>query len=436
MIGIPHKATLKAIPFLLSLLSFSVIVSAQALPDTLYLSAATAEKIFIENNLPLLAERLNINQADAHILQAKAWPNPTLNVGEIQIYNNASTDRSPPLFGNFWRNRTFAVSLEQLILTAGKRKKNIAIQTGNKALAESTFTDFLQALKAEFRKSIAELIYMQQVQGDWYFQIETVNKLLSAQKSQLREGNISQAEYFRLKALQISLQTQINDLEEDLTEQQMNLKIFMNLNPNIFLVMNYPEKDKSLQLLGKYTLEDLMAQSLQHNSEIRITKDERTVSEAELALEKAQRVPDVTFNVNYDRNGSNQLNFLGAGFSFGLPALDRNKGNIKAAGIEIQKNSLMEKRKVSEVSNKLEKTWSDLHKAVKLYQSMDQEYVAKLEELSVSISKSFIQRNLSLLEFLDYFESFRESKEKYYETLKNISLKKEDLNYLTGNELW
>ena len=154
-----------------------------------------------------------------------------------------------------------------------------------------------------------------------------------------------------------------------------------------------------------------------------------------MAIERANRVPDVTLNLNYDRNGNNQLNFLGAGFAVDLPFFNRNKGNIRAAQLEVQKSGLMEKNKVAEISNSVVKTWQDLNKSITLYESIDKDYIDKLGIMTKGIIRNFTQRNMSLLEFLDFFESFRDSKGKYYEAIKNISLKKEDLNYLTGADL-
>jgi cobalt-zinc-cadmium efflux system outer membrane protein len=404
--------------------------------DTVRYRMQEAEKVFLQNNLPLLAGKLNISQADAHILQAKAWPNPTLSLGDVQLYNNASTDPSPPLFGNFWRNRTFTAQLEQLVYTAGKRRKNINLQTTNKALAEQSFTEMLQSLKAEFRQTEAELLYLQEVQGDQQYQLSVVNELVRAQQGQLREGNISQSEMYRIKALQISLQSDINSTHEDITEKQEQLKNLMAIDPKAYLVL---EDDTTVSTLvakmKQHPLDDLLSLSTTHNAGIQTAATEKKVNEASLVVERANRVPDVTFNAGYDRNGNNQLNFVGLGASMDLPVFNRNKGNIKVAQLEVQKSDLMYQNKVKEVNNAVVKAWTDLHQAIVLYESIDQDYLEKLDALMGGVSRNFMHRDISLLEFLDLFSSFRSSKEQYYTAIKNINLKKETLNYLTGTEL-
>lgn len=431
-----YKGLFRLLPLVMLLLCTRVVM-AQSVMDTLRYPQQELETIFLQNNLPLLAERLNIKQGDAKILQAKAWANPTFTLDDIQVYNNASTDPSPPVFGNFWRNRTFGASIEQLVYTAGKRRKNIALETRSKELAESTFTEMLQALKAEFRQIATELLYLQSVRNDWTLQFTEVSKLLNAQQSQYREGNISQSELFRLKALQISLQSELNEFEEQMTEKQRALKTLMNVSPASYIVItgNGQGPDSSTVRMLHYSLKELIDVSLQYNAGLAAARKETEVNHAALRVQKANSVPDLKFGMHYDRNGNNQLNFLGAGASIDLPFFDRNKGNIRVAQIEVQKSMLLSKNKEAEINNAIVKTWMDLNKAVRLYENIDKDYIEKLEGMTAAIARNFQQHNISLLEFLDFFMSFRESKEKYYESIKKIALKKEDLVYLTGKEL-
>jgi cobalt-zinc-cadmium efflux system outer membrane protein len=404
--------------------------------DTVRYDLPTAEKVFLENNLSLLAGKLDISIADAKILQAKAWPNPNLSIGDIQLYTNSTTSKAPPLFGNFWRDRTFSAQLEQLIYTARKRKKNIDLGAKNKALAETNFLDLLQSLKADFRQTAAEMLYLQQIQGDQQYQLTVVNTLMKAQEAQLKQGNISQTEMYRIKALQISLQSDINATNEDLTAHQEHLKNLMALNPTVYLVLNNPTSaDDMVADLNHHPLQELLDLATQHNAGLLAAQQQKQVSEAALKVEQANRVPDLSVNLGYDRNGNDQLNFMGAGVSMDLPFFNRNKGNIKAAQLGVQQSDLLQKNKVTEVNNAVVKEWTDMHKAITLYESIDRDYLDKLDTMMQGISRNFISRNISLLEFLDFFSSFRDSKSQYYAAIKNISLKKETLNYLTGTEL-
>ena len=54
--------------------------------DTLPLSLPDAEKIFLEKNLLLVANKLNIDAAKAQIIQAKLWDNPAFLINQ-NIFN-------------------------------------------------------------------------------------------------------------------------------------------------------------------------------------------------------------------------------------------------------------------------------------------------------------------------------------------------------------
>lgn len=428
------KNTSQILAFGCFLLSNYTSLFCQISSDTLYINAYEAENTFLKNNVLLLAEKLSIDQADAKILQAKAWPNPTFTLDELQVYKNATTDDIPPIFGEFWRDRNFAMQLDQWIITAGKRRKAIQVEKYGKEMAEYVFMDVLQALKSDVRQTISEIIYLQQVQNSWKIQLIEIQKLIQAQTNQFKEGHLSQAELYRLKALQISLQGELNQLNESMTEQQRNLKNLLGSASNVFVVITNSFATESIQKLKQKTLAQCMELS-QDNAQLKIAGSLLKMSETNFSLEKANRVPNLQLITSYDRNGSTMRNFIGVGLSMDIPVLDKNRGNIQAAKLEVEKVTYLQKNTEIEVANHIVKIWEDIQQSIALYQSIDIDYIQKLDQLTLLISENFSQKNISMLEFLDYYESFRDSKEKYFEAIKTIVNKKEELIYLIGNEL-
>ncbi|HLU50928.1 MAG TPA: hypothetical protein VKZ42_02100, partial [Flavobacteriaceae bacterium] len=101
------------------LLTFSFGLKAQ---ETLKLSRQEAETMFLQNNLLLISEKLNIESQQAEVIQAKMWHNPEFSISEVNLWKNSTVEPSPPFFGNFGRNQQISFELEQLVQTAGKRK--------------------------------------------------------------------------------------------------------------------------------------------------------------------------------------------------------------------------------------------------------------------------------------------------------------------------
>ena len=66
----------------------------------------------------------------------------------------------------------------------------------------------------------------------------------------------------------------------------------------------------------------------------------RQKAEADLKLQKALRIPDPTFLVQYEHEPPDQPNTVGFGFSFPLPLWNRNKGGIQAASANLSQAAL------------------------------------------------------------------------------------------------
>lgn len=102
--------------------------------DTLRITLQEAEQQFLQNNLSLLAAKYDISIAQAQIIQAKLYNNPTLSVNG-NIYN---PDRRK-VFDVSNKTGQYDIQLQQLIILAGKRNKQIKLATTNASIAEYNF---------------------------------------------------------------------------------------------------------------------------------------------------------------------------------------------------------------------------------------------------------------------------------------------------------
>ena len=105
------------------------------------------EKEFLQHNYLLLAARYDVDVKDAQILQEKLWNNPSLTVAQINFWANSSSEQLPYLWGNYGNTQQISVDLEQLIETAGKRKKRVALKQYEKEDVRLDFEQLMRELK-------------------------------------------------------------------------------------------------------------------------------------------------------------------------------------------------------------------------------------------------------------------------------------------------
>src|SRR5690554_1903230 len=204
--------------------------------DTLRLNKKEAETVFLQNNLPLLAEKLSISKAEAKLIQAKVWPNPTLTIDQVNLWKPKSKIQGqeliPPLSGDFGRNQQFGISIEQLIITAGKRKKLMALEQVNVEQSKRYFENVLRNLKIEFRLLLNEMNYLQNYQSVYSKQLASIQQLTDAYRNQVDAGFLNKGEFYRLKAMNLEILNDLRELENEIETTSFQLKQLMHLPSN------------------------------------------------------------------------------------------------------------------------------------------------------------------------------------------------------------
>lgn len=425
---------MKRILFTALLFSFCLSGSAQA-KDTLFVSRAEAEAIFLKNNLRLLSEKLNIDQAEAQVIQAKLWPNPRLEVGEINLWSNAKSEQLPPISGNWGKTSEVTVGLEQLIYTAHKRKKLMAMEQVGVEIAQEYFQDFLRILKVEFRNNLTQLQYVQEKQNVYKKQLASIQKLLNAYSNQAKQGNISKSEFIRLKASELEFVKQLSDLQKENNQLQKELKTLMNLPTQSYLKISMEQFVPELNKMENINLATLTSTALENRPDVKASVLEEKYNNRKYKYELSQRTPDVTLLASYDRGGNIMNDFVGVGFALDLPFFSRNQGNIKASKIEIQKSQYMKEEKNNQAQNEVVQAYEDLVVAKKLYENIEASYEKDLDLLLESHQKNFALRNTSMLEYLDFVNAYLENKTIILDSKKELNEHFEELQFVVGKEL-
>ncbi len=401
---------------------------------TLMLSKEEAEALFLEQNLELIAKNLEISQAEAQLLQSKLWPNPTFEVSEINFSKTTDIEEQPKLIGNWGEAQQYAFRVEQLIQTGGKRRKTIDLQKLTIEEKQQEFESIIRELKLELRGNLSNLQILQEQQKIYEKQIESTKSLISAYKNQLDQGNISQAQYIRLKAAELQFKKELVNINKELEEAIKDFKNFINIGNSTLVVITdklvAPEKEVS-----ELELENWIITAQEQRPDALKSKTLEKQSEKRLEIEKAQRVPDITLGVDYDRGGNIMRDFVGFGISFDLPIFDRNKGGIKEAKIDIELAKLDTQSKLNEIANDIVEAFRNYYHAEQLYKDIDSEYESQLDQLLDAYHKNFQKKNVSLIEYLDFVEAYIENKTILLETRKDLNDHFEKLQYAVGKDL-
>ncbi len=396
--------------------------------DTLRVSISDAEKLFSQNNLSLLSQKLQVNAAEAAIVQARLFNNPTISV-EQNIYNpqnNREFDIS--------KSGQLIVQVQQLFQLAGKRNKRITVEQLNARMSEYQYFDLLRSLRFELRSSMLELSYLLQNLKIYSDRIEPVRKLVSAFETQYSKGNVALKEVTRLKALIFSLENQRLDLLTQINQHQADLGILLHVQPNVFVLPVIDQKQLD-QAPAQLNLSELLQTATQNRYDLKVYETGIAQQEANLVYQKSLAVPDLTLGGVYDRQGSFVRDYTGLQAQISLPVFNRNQGGIKVAEQLLQKSKLDYEQYQNQVEQDVVTAYNHALTTNKLYSNFDARFSQDFDKLMTGITSSFSKRNISLIEFIDYYETYTESITQMLQLQTNRARALEEVNFAVGTPI-
>lgn len=415
----------RAFLFLLFLL-LAGKMCAQQVAGTLTLKEA--EQRFLERNLSLIAERYNIDMAQAQVLQAKLFENPVISL-EQNVYNRLNGK-----YFDFGKEGEAVVEIEQVIHLAGQRNKQVRLEKINKEIAEYQFEEVMRTLRQELNEKFVEVYFLSKSIAIYEKEVNSLQALLGGMKVQQEKGNISLMEISRLESMLFSLKKEKNERESDLLTTRGELNLLLNLPEDTQVQLSLDEEVLQQLDLSQLSFADLKA-IINERPDQKIARSTVNASRANLKLQKSMAFPEFSVKGNYDRVGNFINDYFSIGVSLSVPIFNRNQGNIKAARFSIQQAGVQQEYAANRADMELFTAYTSLEKATQLYQSTNMDLERNFEKLITGVNENFTRKNISLLEFIDYYDSYKETCIQLYEIKKNVFLAMENLNTVVGQNV-
>ncbi|WP_374443122.1 TolC family protein [Epilithonimonas sp.] len=392
------------------------------------MSLQDCEVAFQKNNLQLLAAQYNINMADADILQARIWELPQIE-GYINAYN-------PEDKRAFDAGRSKGAEITQLIYLGGKKRNEIQFAKSSKELSQLQFNQLLFDLRSELRNTYYNLIYEQKKQISIDGQLRYMNELLAAYKVQTDKGNISLKDYVRLQSIVIQLNNDKIEINNNILGFQQNMKLLTGISDNIVPEISKPEENQILVSQPFGDMEILKEKALQNNADYLYNLKLIDNSKLYAQWQKSLNTPDLNLGAEYDQASGTFRNEINLKIGIPIPLWKANKGNVEKAKFAVQqneKNSEYQKLNLQTQVESAYQTWKNHYDQYFQLKPVDLE---NLQTVYDGILKNFRNGNISLIDFTDFMESYRQTVLQVYEMKKQIMISAEQINRLVQTKIF
>ncbi|MCW3466476.1 TolC family protein [Chitinophaga nivalis] len=418
------RLALHAFPVLFAVLC-CITANAQ-ITDSLRITLPEAEQRLLQQNIPLLSQRFNIDSAKAAVITARLYENPQVTFENV-LYNHSNRK-----WFDFSYDGQNALQATQLFKLAGKRNKAMKLAGSGVKMSEYQYYDLLRTLRFSLYDNFYELYYKQQSLKTFGSQIAFLQQIVQAFTKQQAMGNIAPKEILRIKSLLYDLQHDELALQQEVQEAMSELALLIRVPPTTILLPRLPDTATGRPALSQYTFQTLLDTARANRYDLKIALENVHYNQLNLKLQQAMAVPDLQVGFSFDKQGNFERNYNGLNISMPLPVFNRNQGNIKTARATLEGSKLQltgtEDALAQEVMNSLQQAT----KTEKLLQEFDPSFENDYSKIMGEVEKNYRLHNIGLLEFIDLYDAYRNNVLKMNELRYNRLHALESLNYSTG----
>lgn len=387
------------------------------------------ESQFLKNNLFLLASHYNIDAAKAMTIQARIWDNPTI-TAELNAYN---PERNK--YFDIGKEGQKAFSIEQLIYLGGKKRNEVKLAKTNEQLAELQFNDLLRTLKLQLRQSFYTVYYNTKSLEITDKQLAHIEDLINSYSIQAQKGNIPLRDVVRLQSLYLNFKNERMEVVNSSIEEQASLKLLLNSTETIVPNVSKDDFNKYLKIIP-FDLKSFEDEALANRPDYLAKQKEIEANELNVKWQKSLSIPDLTLGANYDQRSGAFNKEANLSLGIPLPLWNKNKGNIKNAQVVLAQSKVEKQNFNLQLETEITAAWTKWDESRKNYAVIKPTVNSDFEAVYNGILNNFQKRNISLLEFTDFMESYNQANIQVNELKKKLALSGEELNTTINKDLF
>jgi cobalt-zinc-cadmium efflux system outer membrane protein len=293
------------------------------------LTLEQAIAIAIANNPKLKAERAKVAISEAEITKVGLRINPM-----IVTDNGIAEETYRP------------IGISQTFELGGKRRKRVAVAEGQRDVVLSEINTAVIDLRTDVRRAYTQLYNAQQRQKATQDIVDTAQRLMTIAQKREKAGDIAQFDVLQPKISLLSSRNELLTIAYQVVEarnrlntllrQPVALALTLAPPPDMVQVIQAPPNKLPLQGSVRQTdfdLDDLFDLAFRHRPEIQKLERDIEVTQRQLTLARANRIPNLTLaagpdvvTVPQDR----KVNVFVTG-NLDIPIFNRQQGQIKEA---------------------------------------------------------------------------------------------------------
>lgn len=385
------------------------------------------DSLAAQHNLQLKTVQLEVDAAEGQLAQARKYENP-----EVQLMHNIQNPLNRRWFDVGYDGET-DIQISQPIAIGGQYKNKVKRAKASLNATQAGYQAEMMNVRWEARTSFIDLYNAQQKLKVYDKEIASVEKIHKAFDEQAAKGNVSKMETFRIAAMLNQLRGEKMELMLQENHIQKDLRLLLNLKDEAEMEA---EMDENAAICG---VAELLAKMqgekyslLQNHPEMVQAKYLEESAQHAIRVEKSEALPRISLNGEWDKNGSIGHNFFAVGATVSLPLWNRNQGNIRSAKAQYAQAAIERQQRKKELQASFRLHYQATLQNLNRVEEQKQQLSAGIEQLLSAAEEQFLKRNISVIEFVDLYSSYRDTQFMLQDAKSQLLKSCEELKKYTG----
>ncbi|MDB6039702.1 MAG: Outer rane efflux protein, partial [Verrucomicrobiales bacterium] len=374
-------------------LNVSAAENAQNRPQ---LSLNQARETAFRNNWDLLAARSDVDIATAQKVISHEFPNPTLALSTMKV--DADNHSSATVLGNSLWNRSYdtIAAVNQLFEIGGKRSARQAAALAGFEASRLRLLDAKRVLDLAVTRAYVQAVLADSNAAILRASAASLRKEAEIAETRHKAGDISTADRTQIEIVADRFELDATSAEANSKALRITLQTLIG-NPNADGNFGFAE---ALESLAETRVPIVDPAHLPPRSDVLALEALRRKADADLRLQKAMRVPDPTFFVQYEREPPDKPNTVGFGVSIPIPLWNHNRGAISAAAANQKQSTVLADKARAQFASEVATSQVNYQDAYNRWKRYGSDIVPRSENFRSTISYAYQKGGASLLDLL------------------------------------
>ncbi|MDR2968903.1 MAG: TolC family protein, partial [Tannerellaceae bacterium] len=381
------------------------------------------------SNVSYLAEKYNVDIADAGVKAAKVFPDPELSVGYANNQN-----------WNLQMGYGVDAELSWTLELGGKRKARIRVAQSEKEMTGALLEDYFRNLRADATLAFLTALKQKRLNEIQQSSYRQMLGLARADSLRFRAGFIMEVDAQQSKLEAATMLNEVYAGESELQDILVQLQLLQGSRN-----MELPDSIAGALLYSKreYNLSELITAAQNNRADLQAALKSKEVSQNNVRLAKANRAIDLGFSIGggYSSEVRNEIApapaFKGitAGVSIPLKFSNTNKGELRAAQLAATQNEMQYQAIELQIAAEVAQAYNKYKTTCRQVEQFNTGLLNEAETICKKKMYSYELGETGILELLNAQRTYNDVQVNYSETLYNCAAALVELERACGTDL-